>query len=231
MNKLSKFLSFFIIFLVYTSLHSQSATSGGNYEPLIQSNPAMQSALIALCNGDVETISQISVNAPMAAYSQTDLAQSITAVSNLISGARLFHASIVQNTDQITISLYDNLPNNGCVLLSTNSTFGDGINNFVDTCWPVANVLSGNTYYLVFTYSGNNPNLGISGDTNNPYSGCQVYANAGFGSFPNFDYTFEVFGSSPPPIPTISQWGLMVLGLIVLIFGVVAIRQRKVILG
>lgn len=40
------------------------------------------------------------------------------------------------------------------------------------------------------------------------------------------------FGIAPPPaVPTLGQWGLMTLGLIVLIFGIVAIRQRQVQLG
>lgn len=45
---------------------------------------------------------------------------------------------------------------------------------------------------------------------------------------PHFRLNFAV---QPPAVPTLSQWGLMSLGLIIVIFGVVAIRQRQLQLG
>ena len=46
----------------------------------------------------------------------------------------------------------------------------------------------------------------------------------------NISIAFTLCGDITP-IPTLSQWGIIALGMLTMIFGVVMIRQRKVIFG
>lgn len=141
----------------------------------------------------VTDIDQSANNSYMAGFHQDDLAQSITAVSNNSAGAGI-HLDV--NADDptggtITISLWDALPNvGGANKLTEASAVAAGYGWF-DVFWsPVATVI-GNTYFLVFEGSVG----GISGSTQNPYSGGHVFANQGYSSFENdgFDYTFRTF--------------------------------------
>lgn len=50
----------------------------------------------------------------------------------------------------------------------------------------------------------------------------------------DFTFSFEectISESQSQPVPTLSQWGLFTLSLIILIIGLVVVRQRKVIFG
>jgi len=62
--------------------------------------------------------------------------------------------------------------------------------NWVDVFWTAVPIPPATTYYLVFT---GNTSLGISGDTGNPYPDGNVFANPGYGPFPNYDYTFRTY--------------------------------------
>ena len=153
------------------------------------------------CNIDIE---QASNTTCMAAFGQTDLAQSFVAVSANSCGAGLQTTSD-STASLITISLWDNLPNAGGVQLATGTAFGTA-SGWVDVSWPSVPTTIGQTYYLVFTDDGTGPC--VAGDTANPYPGGQVFANPGFNPFPNFDYTFRTSTETGGPIVITTQYQL-----------------------
>ncbi|UCD75294.1 MAG: hypothetical protein JSV91_16105 [Phycisphaerales bacterium] len=126
----------------------------------------------------------------MAAFSQTDLAQSFqTQNYNHIAGAGIY-LWLYGNPGNVTISLWDFLPNQGGTMLTSATAVGTP-NSWFDVYWDPVPITPNTTYYLVFT--DDNTGMGIAGDTANPYPyGC-VYANAGFQQFPNYDYTFRTW--------------------------------------
>jgi hypothetical protein len=151
----------------------------------------------------------------MAAFSQTGLAQSFQQTNNNVAGAGILLQSGIGNTDTITLSLWDALPNQaGANLLAQGSgTATQG--SWFDVFWTAVSVNPGTTYFLEFTSAANV--LGVAGDTSNPYTSGQVYANAGFVPFNTFDYAFRTyaddqFGSVPEP-GTLALLGLGFLGL------------------
>jgi len=125
----------------------------------------------------------------MAGFSQTDLAQSFQQTNPNISGAGILLQADIGSSDNVTISLWDALPNGGGTMLATASATGTQ-GQWVDVYWGYYAVVPGVTYYLVFT---GNTTLGIAGDTANPYPYGNVFANPGYQSFPDFDYAFRTW--------------------------------------
>lgn len=126
----------------------------------------------------------------MAGFSQPDLAQSFQQAHNNVAGAGIFLRQGIGTSDTVTIALWDNLPNQGGTLLASGSSLGTA-GSWVDVFWAPVVVIPDTTQYLVFTSA--NDTLGISGSTSNPYPRGQVYANSGYQSFPEFDYTFRTY--------------------------------------
>ncbi len=131
---------------------------------------------------------QPSGSAYMASFSQTDLAQSFMQTNTNISGAGILLQAGAGTSDNVTIQLWDDLPDTGTMLATASATGVAG--EWVDVYWSYVPVTPGTTYYLVFL---GNTTLGIAGDTSNPYPNGHVYANAGFTPFPNFDYAFRTY--------------------------------------
>ena len=133
---------------------------------------------------------QPSATTYMAAFSQTDLAQSFqTQDYNHIAGAGIY-LYIYGSPGDVTISLWDFLPNQGGTMLTSATAVGTP-DSWFDVYWDPITITPNTTYYLVFTDA--NTGMGIAGDTNNPYPyGC-VYANSGFQQFANYDYTFRTW--------------------------------------
>lgn len=145
----------------------------------------------------------------MAAFAQTDLAQSFQQAQNTVAGAGILLQPDIGSSDTVTISLWDNLPTLGGSLLASSSAVGTA-GSWVDVFWSPVAVIPDTTLYLVF--SSANDTLGITGDEYNPYPRGQVYANGGFGSFPAFDYAFRTYYDgtvAAVPVP-----GAVLLGVI-----------------
>ena len=125
----------------------------------------------------------------MAAFSQGDLAQSFMQTNENIAGAGILLQSGVGSTDNVTIQLWDALPNAGGTMLAEASAAGTA-GTWVDVYWTPVTITPSTTYYLVFL---GNSTLGITGDTNNPYPNGYVFANPGYTPFPGYDYAFRTY--------------------------------------
>jgi hypothetical protein len=188
---MKKLLLFFGSVIVAASLSAQCT-------PSISQSPS-----VIPCNGSgtlTANVPSMDINQPsntvcMANFSQTDVAQSFIAVSSTMCGAGIFLTS-GSGSATITLTLYNLLPNAGGVVMATGSVAVTGPGVWADVTWPSTAVTPGNTYYIVFTST--NGNICIGGSTSNPYSGGMVYANAGFGAFPSYDYTFHTFSCGGP---------------------------------
>ena len=172
--------------------------------------------------------SSLSENAPMAAFEQTDLAQSFTPAQDSSCGARAKLRANFGNGQpgDVTIELWDALPNAGGVLLASGTDPGVLAGQFADVTWPTVLITPGMQYFLVFTST--NLSLAVAGDTNNPYPGGHVYANAGYSPFPDFDYTFETLYEfqSGDDMPASSPLGLLVLLAILMTVSWAILRPR-----
>ena len=175
---------------------------------------------VLLCAGGLTTaapvIDQSQPNNPayMAGFSQSDLAQSFQQAHDNVAGAGIFLREGVGSSDMVTISLWDNLPNQGGTMLTSGSGLGTA-GSWFDVFWTPVAVIPDTTLYLVFTSA--NDTLGIDGDTSNPYPRGQVYANAGFVSYPTFDYAFRTYyddGFSVIPAPGAMLLGVLGTGLV-----------------
>ena len=136
---------------------------------------------------------QIDQNQPsgpayMAGFSQGGLAQSFMQTNTNISGAGILLQAAIGTTDNVTIQVWDGLPNAGGTMLAEGSATGTA-GTWVDVYWSYITVTPATTYYLVFT---GNSTLGISGDLSNPYPNGYVYAND-FSSFTSYDYAFRTY--------------------------------------
>ena len=129
----------------------------------------------------------------MAAFNQTDLAQSFQTQQNSMAtvGAGVLLQPNIGTTDTVVIELWTTLPNGGGTMLRSGSAVGTA-GEWVDVFWDEGGILldANVTYYLHFT---GNLTLGIAGETTNPYAFGQVYANAGFQGFEDFDYAFRTW--------------------------------------
>ncbi len=147
--------------------------------------------------GAAPTIDQVQPNAfvPMAAFYQSDLAQSFQQANNNVAGAGIFLSSGYGSTGDVTIALWDNLPNQGGNLLASGTATGTP-GNWVDVFWAPVTVVPDTTLFLVFTST--NTDQIIAGDMYDPYARGQVYANTGFISFPWDDYAFRTYYTAIP---------------------------------
>ncbi len=151
-----------------------------------------------------DTIDQNQPSGPvyMAAFAQLDLAQSFKQTNDNISGAGILLQAGVGGTDNVRISVWDALPNQGGTMLAEANAQGTA-GQWVDVYWNAIPITPATEYFLVFD---GNLTLGIAGDTNNPYPHGCVYANSGFQQFPSFDYAFRTYYSDVTPTET-TTWG------------------------
>ena len=126
----------------------------------------------------------------MAAFAQGCVAQSFQQTNTNICGAGILLQSGVGSSDNVTISVWTLLPDQGgAQMIASGSAIGTA-GQWVDVYWSWVPVTPGATYYLDFT---GNTTLGIAGDLNNSYPyGC-VYANCPYMQFPSYDYAFRTY--------------------------------------
>lgn len=125
----------------------------------------------------------------MAGFSQGDLAQSFMQTNDNISGAGILLMAGIGGSDNVTIQLWDGLPNASGTMITEGSATGTQ-GQWVDVYWSYVPITPATTYYLVFT---GNTSLGITGDLSNPYPDGCVYANPGYNPFSGFDYAFRTY--------------------------------------
>ena len=131
----------------------------------------------------------------MAAFNQTDLAQSFMQTNANISGAGILLQAGIGTSDNVKIQLWDALPNAGGTMLAEASTIGTA-GLWVDVFWPAVVITPSTTYYLVFV---GNATLGIAGDNGNPYPNGHVFANPGFVPYTSFDFAFRTYYDTEVP--------------------------------
>lgn len=232
---MKKFTSTLLIVLFGLGLWAQnsqltSATASGNESGESALTNTTVTVSTYLDESDKSTNSTIDQDQPldntyMAGFSQGGLAQSFIPAANDICGAgvAVFSPSGTSYTADITISLWDNLPNAGGTQLATgtvNGTF-DGTPLYADVSWPTLAITPGTTYYLVFTSSDNS--LGLRGHTGNPYPFGMVFANS-YNPFSGYDYTFHTYTCGTPVIP-MNNWAIILS--ILLIGGFVTFYYRR----
>ncbi len=132
----------------------------------------------------------------MAHFNQTDLAQSFMQSYDNIAGAGILLQTGIGTTDNVTIQLWDALPNAGGTMLTEAAATGTA-GSWVDVYWSAVPITPMTTYYLVFV---GNTTLGIAGDLNDPYPNGNVFANPGYTPFTGFDYAFRTYYDTEVPI-------------------------------
>jgi hypothetical protein len=135
----------------------------------------------------------------LAAFNQEDLAQSFQPSFSNIVRAEVFTEPSIVGLSDVTIQLYDDLPSLGGNLLGSGAAMGVTAGMWATVDFGQISVTPEATYYLVFTASNTSLGLAGNGDT---YARGQAFANAGFDSYPQFDYTFRTYsnlGIAPEP--------------------------------
>ena len=160
-------------------------------------------------------------------FSQPNLAQAFQQSAGDISGAGIFLSANGLGPVEVTISLWDALPNQNGTQLATARDTTYANSHWMDVFWDPVAISANHTYYLVF--KATNLNYGIAGSVSNPYSRGAAYANAGFSNLPVYDFTFRTYAddSFVPPVqgvPEPAAWALMIAG-----FGLsgAALRRRR----
>lgn len=144
-----------------------------------------------------QVIDQQQTNDPvcMSGLWAIDLAQSFVPTGLNSVGGGFKMASNSAAAENVTISLWDALPNAGGTMLASGTALAQR-SEWVEVAWPLVPVTPGLTYYLLIEGSANG--LCVAGDPGNPYTGGHVFTNAGFQAFTAFDFTFRTYTDASP---------------------------------
>ena len=136
------------------------------------------------------------------------LAQSFQQTNDNIAGAGIYFGPTNVAPSTVTISVWDDLPNqpDAAMLASGSGLIVPG--GFFDVFWTPVAITPGVTHYLVFEAPGSNYDL--QGRLANVYPYGNAYANAGYVSYPNYDYAFRTYYE---PVPEPVAWSLLAAGL------------------
>jgi|GEM_PF-2799238 len=128
----------------------------------------------------------------MAYMSQNGLAQSFKPLYPESAGVGIMFQSFSFGLD-VTLSLWDGLPNAGGNMLASGTTQTNG-NLWADVYWnSIVNVTAGNTYYIMIEGDSSLPM--VVGSVYNPYPDGMLFSN--FEAFPDYDFTFRTFTCNP----------------------------------
>jgi hypothetical protein len=143
------------------------------------------------------------------------LAQSFVPTASDITGASVYTSFTVAVTANITISLWDALPNaTGATELASAVAPAVPRNTWANVSWNPVTLTPGTTYYLAFSPSAYD---GFAGTTTNSYPNGVAYAvdasNNPYVAFPNLDFAFKTFTQVPEP-SALAVFGLGGAGLL-----------------
>ena len=162
---------------------------------------------------------QDQIGGRLATFSSAGLAQSFRQGSDNIAGAGLFLTAAPGFSDTVTLSLWDALPTQtGATRLASASGLAQH-DAWLDVFWSPVNLITGHTYFLVFT-SANNV-FSLAGNRSNPYSDGEAWL-AGFNRLPEGDFTFRTY-AQVSPVPEPQTLVLFGAGLV----AVAGLRRRK----
>ena len=152
-------------------------------------------------------------------------AMNITVGSTSGSPFRISAASF-QEVDQTTMFANANSQNG----ISSSSTLSISTSNASNMVVDAINILSNAATPVSSTHDFSDANfavgIGVTAATGATVNNTWTFSNL------NFAHAgLELLDVMPEPIPTLSQWGIIALALIMLVFGIVVVRQRKAILG
>ena len=120
--------------------------------------------------------------------SQNDLAQSFKQTNGNACGAGVYLTGYGFSVN-LTIQLWDALPNAGGTMLSQGTTICSS-GEWADVFWTPVMTDPAQTYYLVFE---GHSSLTICGSENNPYPYGHVFANSGYNPYPGLDFAFRTW--------------------------------------
>lgn len=180
-----------VVFVLSANAEVLSATSGEHtwldFPAVTHYNSA---PLVVNPLADLIDQNQPSGPAYMAGFSQGGLAQSFQQTNTNISGAGICLQPGIGSSDNVTIQVWDDIPDSGTPTMLAEASATGTAGEWVDVFWTAVDVTPGTTYYLVFT---GNTTLGITGDLDNPYPYGNVFANSGYTPYPSFDYAFRTY--------------------------------------
>jgi hypothetical protein len=148
-------------------------------------------------------------------------AQSFQQTANNIAGAGIYLTPYYGSGSQdITISLWSNLPTSGGTLIASGSTTATANNEWVDVFWQPVAVNPSTTEYLVFS-APTGWNYAIPFKYGNPYPlGSLFYLGmypsppSEYGIVMNYDTTFRTYSDTTfsSAVPEPSTWAMMLIG-------------------
>ncbi len=154
---------------------------------------APQLALSAVV-GDIPAIVQEENDGCMSLL-DNPIAQSFTATSSQLCGAAILLEANGSGAGDLIFELRDSLPN----AFSSGVLATGSLNGAMDGDWARVDFASsavltvGSRYYLVVS-SSNAAHCAAGSSSVDRYAGGNAFAGGGFTSYPNFDYSFQLFG-------------------------------------
>ncbi|AFU70108.1 secreted protein with Por secretion system C-terminal sorting domain [Psychroflexus torquis ATCC 700755] len=140
------------------------------------------------CENPILEINQDAGDACLAFLFQADVIQSYQPVEAISSGAGFQFLSAPTAGTNLTLTLYDALPSDGGVALTSGTAVADGTAVWLDVSWTVASVVPGDTYFIGLTGTAGQC---VSGSTSDLYPGGNFFV--GGNPSPDADLIFRTY--------------------------------------